>query len=86
MSSYLNAFVVSDFEYVSNELTKTDDQVLQKIFVRPGDLPKTNFSMEMSQEILHQLEEFVSIKYDLPKLDSVDVPRKVILKYDYSSS
>ena len=79
MSSYLLAFVVSDFETVSNENTKTLDQVLQNIYVRPGDIPRTDFSMAMSQEVLHQLEEFVDIKYDLPKLDSVDVPGKVFL-------
>lgn len=77
MSSYLVAFVVSDFDSVSNEASKTPDQVLQTIYVRPGDVPRTDFSMAMSQEVLHQLEGFVSIKYDLPKLDSVDVPGKV---------
>lgn len=77
MSTYLNAYAISDFVYSSNEATKTPDQVLQRIFVRPGEQDKTTFALESSEKLLHELEDYVSMTYDLEKLDSIAVPGKV---------
>lgn len=77
MSTYLNAYVISDFVFATNEDTKTADQVLQRIFVRPGEQDKTAFALESSEKLLHELEEYVFVKYELDKLDSIAVPGKV---------
>ncbi len=70
MSSYLNAFLVSDFEVLSNENTKLPDETLQGIWTRPGETEKAQFGLENSMKILNALEEFAGMKYSLPKLDS----------------
>ena len=76
MSSYLLAFVVSDLVHVSNELTKRPEQVLQRIFVRPGEEDKTEYALDMSVKLLEELEAYTNTKYTLPKLDSAAVPGK----------
>ena len=70
MSSYLLAFLVSDFKSLSNELTKTPEQALQSIWTRPGMESRASYGLNNSVELLTKLEEFVDLKFDLPKLDS----------------
>ena len=77
MSTYLNAYVISDFVFASNEDTKGADQVLQRIIVRPGEEGNTAFALKSSEQLLHELEEYVFMNYELEKLDSIAVPNKV---------
>lgn len=73
MSTYLIALLVSDFEYISNEGT---NQTLQRIYTRPGLQSRASYGLQNSIELLEQLEKFVSVKVDLPKLDSGAIPGK----------
>lgn len=76
MSSYLLAFVVSDFEYISNAKTKQQDETLHRIWVRPDSIKKAQFALDSSEAVLKTLEDYVGFKYELPKVDSAAIPNK----------
>nr|CAD7430391.1 unnamed protein product [Timema monikensis] len=66
MSTYLVAFVVSDFEKTS------EDSV--SIWHRPGLQSQALYSASVSPKIIDKLEEFTGVSYHLPKMDEVAVP------------
>ena len=76
MSSYLNAFVVSDLQYIDNSETKSENETLHRIIVREDSLDKAGYALENSVAALKALEEYVGYKYELPKVDSAGVPGK----------
>lgn len=76
MSSYLLAFVVSDFDYISNEGTKLPGDTLHRIWVKPESNTKTQFALENSEAVLKTLEEYVGFDFELPKVDSAGIPNK----------
>lgn len=76
MSSYLLAFVVSDFVYISNEATKEPEDTLHRIWVRPDSNTKTQYALENSEKALIALEEYVGFAFELPKVDSAAIPNK----------
>lgn len=71
MSSYLLAFVVSDFESIDNKPT---DGTIQRIFARKADVARAQFALENSDAFLKELEIFADYKYELPKMDSAAIP------------
>ncbi|KAL7036523.1 hypothetical protein ACKWTF_008832 [Chironomus riparius] len=76
MSTYLIAFLVSDFKYLSNNNTRLVGEALQSIYTRPGKEQKAKYGLENSVKLLNELEKFGGIKFALPKLDSGAIPGK----------
>lgn len=76
MSSYLLAFLVSDFKYLSNEATRQPGEALQRIFTRPGMESRAQYGLQNSVDLLKELEIFANLAFDLPKLDSGAIPGK----------
>jgi aminopeptidase N len=76
MSTYLLAFLVSDFTYLSNADTRTVDQALQSIYTRPGKESKAQYGLDNSVKLLTELEKFAGLNFSLPKLDSGAIPGK----------
>lgn len=76
MSSYLNAFLISDFDVLTNADSKLANETLQGIYMRPGEKEKAHYGLEQSVNLLNALEKFVDVKFDLPKLDSGAIPGK----------
>lgn len=68
------AFIVSDFEHISNADTKLPDETLHRIWVRPGATSKADFALKSSIDALKALEEYVGFKYEMPKIDSAGEP------------
>ncbi|KAJ8982959.1 hypothetical protein NQ317_005276 [Molorchus minor] len=66
MSTYLVAFVVSDFESISNGNFS--------IWARKSALGQAHYSLKIGPAILKYYEEFFGIDYPLPKLDMVAIP------------
>lgn len=66
MSTYLVAFVVSDFHYISKGIFS--------IWAKPSSLAQANYSLEIGPKILKYYEMFFGIKYPLPKVDMVAIP------------
>lgn len=76
VQTYLIAFIVSDFTFISNAESKPANQLLQQVFARPeyidrGDL---NFSLQAGIDVLNKLEEIVKQPYRLPKMDQAAIP------------
>jgi aminopeptidase N len=70
MSTYLVAFIVSDFK----ELSTNDDKHLYRIWVRGDALTQASYSVSISPGIIQFMESFTGIEYELPKLDQAAVP------------
>ncbi|EAT35030.1 AAEL012783-PA [Aedes aegypti] len=70
MQTYLLAFVVSDFAFISNTENK------QSVYANPvsisnGDL---NFALEAGVKVINALEDYLQVKYSFPKLDQIGIP------------
>lgn len=76
MSSYLLAFVVSDFDYMSNIDDKLPEETLHRVWVRPDSVSKAWYAVENSAKVLKSLEEYVGFKFELSKVDSAAIPNK----------
>lgn len=74
MSSYLLAFLVSDFKAITNEDSITGDQTLQRIFAREADVNRTSFALDVTAKFLIELERYAKYDYELVKLDSAAIP------------
>lgn len=70
MSTYLLAFVISDFEFIES----SKYNVTQRVYARPNGIQFADFGLEASVEILNALEEYTQVNYYLPKLDQVAIP------------
>lgn len=74
MSSYLVAFIVSDFEINAN--SPAPGETLHRMLVRPNAVHQSDLGLELSVATLKKLEEYVGLKYELPKMDSAAIPSK----------
>lgn len=74
MSSYLMAFIVSEFEYATNENTLTGTDIPHRVYARPEFKSKLDYSVDKSFELLNALEKFVDIKYEVTKMYSAAIP------------
>lgn len=70
MSTYLLAFIVSDFLFVEG----TRYGLTQRVFVRPNALNMADFALEAGIEILEALRVYYEVPYDLPKMDQAAIP------------
>ncbi|XP_027211538.2 aminopeptidase N [Penaeus vannamei] len=68
MSTYLVAFVVSDFVQVN---TTVNDKVLLRVWARQAAIDQAEYAMAVGPKILSYLEEYFNLSFPLPKLDMV---------------
>lgn len=66
MSTYLVAFVVSDFTNL------TDGRF--SVWTRPDAINTAQYALQAGTKVLNFYEEYFDIKYPLPKLDMIAVP------------
>ncbi|XP_068081869.1 uncharacterized protein [Anabrus simplex] len=66
MSTYLVAFMVSDFKVLESGMFR--------FWSKPSIVEQGNFTLNISPESLKIMEEFTGIPYNLPKLDHVVIP------------
>lgn len=73
MSTYLLAYLVSNFDFVSN-----DDNPLYRVpfrvYSRPGTQETTEFALDFGQRNMMALENYTEFLYAFPKLDKAAVP------------
>lgn len=75
MSTYLLAFIVSDYQSRENyEGVIKDTRLKHRIFARSKYIEHTAKPLEWSEEILNDLEVFLNIKYGFPKMDQIGIP------------
>ncbi|ALC45617.1 CG31343 [Drosophila busckii] len=70
MSSYLIAFIVSDFEYTTGEL----NGVRQRVFSRKGKQEQQEWTLLAGLVVESSLAKYFGVKYALPKLDQAGIP------------
>lgn len=68
MSTYLVAFIVSDFESISNN---SHSVYATKQLIEEG---RGAFALDMSQELLKALEDYTNVSYPLDKMYQVGLP------------
>ena len=67
MQTYLLAFVISDFKFISNNDTKVE----QRIYANPAsiDAGECDFALSVMGPMLQKFEEYFGIDYPMPKID-----------------
>lgn len=71
MSTYLNAFVISKFEYLSNSVNKN------RVFARKNALQNSHYALYIAPHLLGNLEAHTNITYlssNIGKLDQIAIP------------
>lgn len=69
MSSYLLAFIVSEF-------SSTDQLGIHRVFARPQEINagKGQYALETGQAALNVIADYVRIPYALEKIDQAAIP------------
>ncbi|XP_060801844.1 aminopeptidase N [Amyelois transitella] len=73
MSSYLLAYLVSNFHYVEND-GEPIYRIPFRVYSRPETLESAAFALEFGQRNMIALENFTQFDYAFPKIDKVAVP------------
>ncbi|XP_021954471.1 endoplasmic reticulum aminopeptidase 2 [Folsomia candida] len=71
MSTYLVAFVICDYESISN---KTSKKVEVSIHTPHGLLNQAQFALQTAVQLMDYYDEFFSVAYPLPKQDLIAIP------------
>ncbi|XP_071443290.1 aminopeptidase N-like [Hetaerina americana] len=75
MSTYLVAYVVSDFEYqMSKHLPAPHNKVNFRIWARKDAMDQVGLAAEVGPRILSFFEGYYNIQYPLPKQDMIAIP------------
>jgi len=72
MSTYLVAFVVSDFVFRKSE--PMDNNVEFRIWSRNGAINQTEWASVIGPQILHYYEDYFNTSFPLPKQDMIAIP------------
>ncbi|XP_059487783.1 aminopeptidase Ey-like [Neocloeon triangulifer] len=70
MSTYLVAFVVSDFAY----LESTPGDTTFRVWARPDAIAQATYSLDIAPKVLDFFEEYFNVPYPLPKMDMIALP------------
>jgi puromycin-sensitive aminopeptidase len=71
MSTYLVAFIIGDFEYISKK-TKTGTEV--RVFTAPNKKHQAKFALDCAVKTLEFYEKYFDIPFPLPVLDMIAIP------------
>lgn len=74
MSTYLVAFIVSDYEYREFNGTNEPYSPISRVFVSKDDADQTSYALVEGMQMLHALEDYLKIPFSLPALDQAVVP------------
>lgn len=66
MSSYLLAFVVTDFQSMTNGVFR--------VWTRADAIQSAKYALGIGPQILKFYEDFFNIQYPLPKVDMISLP------------
>ncbi|XP_044259104.1 aminopeptidase N-like [Tribolium madens] len=72
MPTYLLSFTICDFHNLHLNSSETGPVI--NLWAPQSDLPKAKYALEAAQSILIFLEDYLGIKYPLPKIDLLAVP------------
>jgi aminopeptidase N len=70
MSTYLVAFIVSDFKSVNT----TEDNHLYQVWAREDSITQGQYGLSVSPGIIQFMENFTKIPFEFKKLDQAAIP------------
>ena len=70
MSTYLVAFIVSDFKYLSTE----DDNLTYSVWARGDSVTQAQYGLSVTPDIIQFMENFTGIDFEFQKLDQAAIP------------
>ncbi|KAG6458903.1 aminopeptidase N [Manduca sexta] len=73
MSTYLIAYLVSNFNYIENSQNPIYP-IPFRVYSRPGTQNTAEFALEFGQQNMIALEEYTEFPYAFPKIDKAAVP------------
>jgi aminopeptidase N len=74
MSSYLLAFIVSEFDYATNEGRIGASDTKHRVYAQPEFKSKLDFAVDRSFEFLKIMEIYFDVPYELKKMYSAAIP------------
>ncbi|KAK9296119.1 hypothetical protein QLX08_009757 [Tetragonisca angustula] len=71
MSTYLVAFVVSDYEYKEDNST----EMQFRVWTKPESIDQTQYALKIGRQLLEEMERYTDIKFShyIPKMDQVSL-------------
>lgn len=70
--TYILAFTISDFDYISNE-NSSSESIPLRTYARSNAIQGASYSVEVGEKILKAYDDYFGIKFALPKMDQVAV-------------
>lgn len=70
-STYLIAFIVSDFKFVENSATSG---LRHRVYANPIDYKTGEFAVAEGERILNAIANYLQVPFSLPKMDQVAIP------------
>lgn len=69
MSTYLIAFVISDFAHIANAKARPF-----RVYARPNASNMTAYALNVGEQVLTEFENYFQVKYTYPKMDQIAIP------------
>lgn len=73
-STYLIAFIVSDFQFTSNK--NNTSAFPHRVYAQPAEVGNTGQGLKDGERVLGAIENYLKVKFSLQKMDQVAVPGK----------
>lgn len=70
-STYLIAFIISDFKYVGNVPNST---IRHRVFANPRDYETGQYAVVEGEKVLNAIANYLRVPFTLPKMDQVAIP------------
>jgi aminopeptidase N len=75
MSTYLVAFLVSDFSYKETSFrTQNGIEKVFRVWSRPDAIDQADYALQIGPKLVSFFEGYFDIEFPLPKIDLVAVP------------
>jgi len=75
MSTYLVAFVISEFAYQEKEFKTVSGKTKQfRVWSRPDAINQTDYAFTITPKLLEYFGAYFDVEFPLPKIDLVAVP------------
>lgn len=72
MSTYLIAFVVSDFKFTTN--TNVPNVFRHRVYSEPSQIENTQLALENGERLLNALGNYLAVNFTFPKMDQIAIP------------
>lgn len=71
MSTYLIAFIVSDFKYLEYV---NESSIHYRVYTHSNQINQTAYALSESQNLLNAIADYTQVSYSISKMDQAAVP------------